>query len=190
MIAVTLVTQRAAAADTLSAADYRDIYAELRSKMSLRQFCALTGSRVSIAWWSKWEADADAELPRARRAELRAAVGLASLPPTIAEAVAGVDPDAAIYQIGAAPATRVALVGGDVGAVDLRVNGNCSVVSVSQSVSSVVTPVTRPRTHAATTTRTRVRPAYFRPALSRDPVRRIPQLERLLTLARAELGAG
>lgn len=149
MITVTLVTTRANAADDLADADYRAIYDELRSKCSLRKFAEFIGSQVSFAWWSAYERDATAVLSRERRNELRAAVGLSRLPATVAEACAAADPDAAVYQIGAAPADRVLLVGADLHQpLDLRLNGALSVAeAVPQNAD--VTPLTRTHRRSA-----------------------------------------
>ena len=110
MTDVPTVTARAASADELTAADYRDIYDELRHKMSLPQFVELLGSSYSIAWWSKYERGETAQLTRTARQELRRAVGLAPLPPTVAEAVASADPDATVYLVGATPADRLIMI--------------------------------------------------------------------------------
>jgi hypothetical protein len=50
-------------------------------------------------------------------------VGLAELPATVEGCLAGVDPDAAVYQVGAERPNRVVLVGQDLAEVLLRVNG-------------------------------------------------------------------
>jgi hypothetical protein len=142
---VTLVTSTSASADTLTDADYRDIYDELRSKCPLRQFADLIHSAVSFAWWSKYERG-EAHLNRPRRAELRAAVGLPALPPAVADVLAAVDPDASIYQVGAGASDRVLLVGSDVtDTLDLRLNGSLRVLDEEPARNSHVTAVTPPR---------------------------------------------
>jgi hypothetical protein len=142
---VTLVTSASASADTLTDADYRDIYDELRSKCSLDRFIVAIGSAVSKAWWSKYERG-EATLTRPRRAELRAAVGLPALPPAVADVLATVDPDATIYQVGAGARDRVLLVGSDVhDTLDLRLNGSLRILDVEPAGNSHVTAVTRPR---------------------------------------------
>jgi hypothetical protein len=125
---VTVVTRGAAAAETLTDADYRDIYAELRTKTSLRQFVAAIHSAVSFGWWAKFETGA-VGLDWARRNELRAAVGLAVLPvpPGLALAGAELTPDATVYLVGAGPVDRVALVGQAAGPLRLRLNGDLRV---------------------------------------------------------------
>ncbi len=125
---VTVVTRGAAAAETLTDADYRDIYAELRTKTSLRQFAEAIHSAVSFGWWAKFE-KGEVGLDWARRNELRAAVGLAvlPLPPGLALAVAELTPDATVYQVGAGPVDRVALVGQAAGTLRLRLNGDLRV---------------------------------------------------------------
>lgn len=141
---VTIVTTAAASADTLTEADYRDIYDELRSKCPLRQFADLIHSAVSFAWWSKYERS-EAHLTRARRAELRAAVGLPALPPAVADVLATVDPDATIYQVGAGASDRVIMVGSDVhDTLDLRFNGSLRALA-EPGDNPHVTGVTPPR---------------------------------------------
>lgn len=146
---VTTVTTRARSADTLSDQDYRDIYTELRSKCPLRQFADLIHSAVSFAWWSKYERG-EASLSRERRNELRAAVGLPALPPTVADASARADPDATVYQVGQQAADRLILVGADVREpLTLRINGSVSTLPdpVADLVPKApVTPVTAHRT--------------------------------------------
>ena len=80
MTAITAVTTPAGRADDLTAADYRDIYDELRGHLSLAEFVARAGSTVSRAWWSQYEAGAK-HLNTARRNELRRAVGVPELTP-------------------------------------------------------------------------------------------------------------
>lgn len=108
-IPVETVT-RDAGADDLTDQDYRDIYDELRGQHSLRAFVEIVASRYSFAWWSKYERG-DVELTRDARTELRRAVGLPLLPPTIAQATTDVDPNAVVYRVGHERLTRVVLVG-------------------------------------------------------------------------------
>lgn len=161
---VTTVTARAEAADNLTPADYRDIYDELRSKAPLRGFVEMIHSQYSIAWWSKYERN-DVTLTRPARNELRVAVGLPALPLTVAEATVRVNPDATVYQVGRAPATRVVLVGADApAALTLRLNGNLAVehpersgtASQDPAQTSGVTAVTRPPRRATPTRAIRV----------------------------------
>lgn len=99
IVPVTFVTQHATA-DSLSDADYRDIYEELRNVAgSLDKFVALTGSRYSKALWAKYH-NGEASLNRTQRSELRVAVGLAALPYTVEEAAGTADPDALVVRIG------------------------------------------------------------------------------------------
>lgn len=158
---VTILTSQAASSDQLTDADYRDIYDELRQKCPLRQFAETIHSAVSFAWWNKYERG-EAVLTRERRNELRAAVGLPALPATVAEACAAADPDATVYQVGAAPADRLILIGADAhGPLDLHINGNLAVIDAPASVGandhsplpsqqSHVTPVTSSRRRAIT----------------------------------------
>lgn len=138
MALVTEVT-RNAESDTLTASDYREIYEELRSHHTLRQFVAMTQTRYSIAWWSKFERG-EVELTRDARSELRSAVGMATLPPTVAEAVATADPNATVYRVGDLVPSRIVLVGHDE-PVTLHLNGSLAVVDVTPVTH--VTPVTR-----------------------------------------------
>ena len=108
-IPITEVT-RSAAIDSLTDDDYRDIYDELRLQHSLRQFVEITSTQYSIAWWSKFERH-DADLTRPAKNDLRRAVGLPALPPTVQEATAGVDPNAVVYQVGEDRPNRVILIG-------------------------------------------------------------------------------
>ena len=99
MPTITLLTS--AADDDLSAGDYRAIYDELRARCSLRAFVAELASGYSIAWWSKYEHGA-LDLTRPAMRELRRAVALPDLPPTIPEITADpalVSPTAAVYSI-------------------------------------------------------------------------------------------
>jgi hypothetical protein len=140
--AVTLVTSRAQSADELTDADYRDIYDELRVKCSLDRFIVAIGSAVSKAWWSKYERN-EATLTRPRRSELRAAVGLPPLPPAVTDAL-NVDPDATIWQIGAAAADRVVMLSpGE--AVTLRLNGALQILDEDPAENQHVTAVTPSR---------------------------------------------
>ena len=124
---VTTITSQAASSDQLTDQDYRDIYDELRQKCPLRQFAETIHSAVSFAWWNKYERG-EAVLTRERRNELRAAVGLPALPATVAEACATADPDATVYQVGAAPADRLILIGADAhDPLDLHINGSLAV---------------------------------------------------------------
>lgn len=138
MALVTEVT-RNAESDTLTATDYREIYEELRSNHTLRQFAELVHTRYSIAWWSKYERG-EVELTREARNELRRAVGPDELPPTIAEAVASVDPNAVVYRIGEQRPNRVVLVGHDE-PITMYLNGTLTVVDVVAD--ERVTAVTR-----------------------------------------------
>lgn len=145
MAVVTRVTARAASADELSEADYREIYIELRSKTTLRGFAEFIGSQYSFAWWSKFERGA-VQLTRQARRELRQAVGLPALPPSVAEAMAGVDPDATVYRIDGetegAAANRVVLVAVP-GSVVMSLNGELRIGD--QRPEDSVTAVTRRR---------------------------------------------
>ncbi len=112
------VLTRDASVDALSDTDYREIYDEVRGfdavtgryAVSLDEFVGLVGSQFSKAAWSKYHRG-ELELNRTMRSELRAAVGMPVLPPTVVEAVQGVDPDAEVVQVGDDLVRRVVLVG-------------------------------------------------------------------------------
>lgn len=141
---VTTVTTRAESAENLTDAQYREIFDELRSKTSLRQFAEFIHSGRSFAWWSKYERGETA-LDRQARQELRAIVGLPALPPTVAEACTAVAPDATVYQVGTATPDRVVLVGSDIHEpLALRLNGHLEATG-DPVAESHVTPVTRAR---------------------------------------------
>lgn len=148
MTAIVQRTARAVAAEELTAQDYRDIYTEVRSKMSLRAFVALVESAYTIGYWSKYENTPDMALSRTALNELRRAVSLPALPPTIADATADADPDAAVYQIGAQAASRVLLVGADVREITLHVNGSPSEVAAPPA-NAMYRPIHAPSRAAA-----------------------------------------
>lgn len=95
---VTTITANAASADDLSEQDYRDIYAEVRQKMTLRQFVSLAGQHYSIAWWSQFERG-EKGLTYHARVALRQIVGLPELPVPVQDALqTSVDADATIVR--------------------------------------------------------------------------------------------
>ena len=128
-LAVTMVTAHAGQ-DALSGEDYREIYDEVRGLdeatgkygVSLDEFVALVGSAFTKAAWSKYHRG-ELALNRVMRNELRGAVGLGLLPATVAEAVAGVDADALVVQVGAGTPDRVVMVAGGEPVV-VAVNGS------------------------------------------------------------------
>jgi len=89
----------ALANDPLSESDYRDIFAELRQQISLDKLVALVGSEYSKAQWSKYERG-QAPLTVAMRNELRAAVGMNQLPPSVQSALSDIDPNGTVYKAG------------------------------------------------------------------------------------------
>lgn len=135
---MTVVTQVTADAslDDLSVQDYRDIFTEVREKMSLDKFVALSGSQYSKAQWSKYEHDETMAPSRAMRNDLRRAVGKKELPLTVAEAVGAASPDAAVWRVGDGIPQHVIMVGDD--PVTIHVNETVQVVA------QVATPDTRP----------------------------------------------
>ena len=114
MILVTLIT-RSAGTDDLSEQDYRDIYEEVnprdangKPRYSLDKFVSHIASHYTKATWSNWLADKHPST-RIMRAELRAAMDLKPLPPTIAELALLVDEHAEIWAVGDGPKNRVIL---------------------------------------------------------------------------------
>lgn len=144
--AVMLVTALAAHTD-ITDAEYAAIYARVAQNRSLRNIELALGSAVSYGWWAAY-ANGKKDLDRDRKNELRrwaranGGPDLPDLPPTPSEAVAAhTHPDAAVYQVGSAPATRAVLVGHDVPAVDLHLNSNCAVISAPiSSIPSIADP--------------------------------------------------
>lgn len=145
MTVVTLVTDAAGRGDNLAEQDYRDIYQELREKRSLADFVALTQSTVSRSWWSQYEAGGKA-LDWQRKNELRRAVGLEELAPSVAATVAHVAANAAVWQVGTGVADTVILVTPDHPAgLLLSVNGEVHIaepVSLDNRSAGNVTGVT------------------------------------------------
>lgn len=193
--AVSLVTALAETGD-LSADEYRKIYERVAAGRSLRNVELALRSGVTFGWWAKyaaWEKHLDRERKNELRAWARTNGGpdLPDLPPTPVEAVAAhVHPDAAVYRIGEDIASRVVLVGADVPAVNLRLNGNCTVVeapALADSGSVAACTGRYRRQVREVIHRPRVR--YLRPCLSLEPVIRVRQLEDLLAAARREAGA-
>lgn len=151
------VLTRDASVDVLGDADYREIYDEVRGfdavsgryGVSLDEFVTLVASQFSKAAWSKYHRG-ELELNRTMRSELRRAVGMPVLPLTVVDAVAGVDPDAEVVQVGEDVVRRVVLVGtGEV--VTLVCNGSVAAERGSRgegerrAPGSGVTGVTRDR---------------------------------------------
>jgi hypothetical protein len=165
----TILTDCAALAEKYSAADYRDMYDELRQKMSLDKLVVLLQSAVTKGFWNQYERGLVTTLTRERKNELLAVCDPAHvLPLPAAEAVAAVlDPNATIWQVGKLAATRGILLGKDItGAVTIRLNGTCQVTQ----------PQPQPR-----------RPACFRPRLSLNPRVRIDQCMALVEQAETEI---
>ena len=109
---------------------------------SLRNIELALRSGVSYGWWAKY-ATGDKDLDRDRKNELRrwarenGGPPLPDLPPTPAEAVAAnTHPDAVVYRVGAGIASRVVLVGADVSAIQLRINGNCAITDAAPALAN------------------------------------------------------
>lgn len=190
---ITLLTALAEASD-LSDAEYRAIYQRVAAGRSLRQIAQALESAVSHTWWSRYS-NGDVALDRARKDELRRWTGLPDLPPAVAEAVAdAVHPDAAVYRIGAQIASRVLLIGADVPAIDLRVNGTPALLAAA-SRNAVYMPVQGTSSDSAPEAvhfpivrqKRPPEPPCFRPRLSTDPRRRLAQLAELTAQAQREI---
>lgn len=158
---VTTITAHPATADDLTETDYREIYAEVRQKMTLRQFVSLAGPHYSIAWWSQFERT-EKGLTYHARVALRKIVGLPELPPPVDVALAGaVDEDATICRIGdeQTPARRVLLISHP-GSITVHWNGTGPTIvdDVQSPTSAHVTPVTAQRQ----------RPGLWRPTLPQE----------------------
>jgi hypothetical protein len=108
-----LLTSRAGQ-DEYTAQDYREMYEELREKMSLDRLVEWLGSRYSKAKWSQYERGV-AALTRDMKNELRAAHGRPQLPTTVAETTAHASPDASVWLAGAEgeEVTTILMVAGD-----------------------------------------------------------------------------
>lgn len=130
---VTLVT-RDATLDDLSTQDYRDIYDELRQDKSLGAVVALLNSEFSRAMWHQYE-HGERALNRTMRNELRRAMKLPLLPPTVAEATAQASPDAAVWSVGEGVPEHVIMVSAT--PVTLHVNGNVQTVLQTSNVTGV-----------------------------------------------------
>lgn len=164
--AVTL-TERADV-DGLSDQDYWEVYHfELRGwdegaqkyRVSLDAFVDLVHSTYSKALWSKYHNGA-APLNRTMRNELRRAVGMEPLPPTVAEAVAMADANARVVRVGTAMPDQVLLIG-DPGPLTITVNGEVTAKRALLQPSS-----------ASGGGRERVRRHYIRPVASDDQAAR------------------
>lgn len=156
---MTTHTLRRAGSDDLTAADYRDIFEELRSGRSLRELVSEAGAAQGrIAYWSRYQRNPDAVPDLDGRNELRRLVGLPELAPPAGDVVtAAVDPAAAVWQVGDdGPADRVILLATP-GPVTLHVNGTGPQV-VDAGESALYTDVQAPRGR-------RPRKSVWRPAL-------------------------
>lgn len=153
---VTLVT-RDATLDDLSTGDYRDIFNELREKMSLDKLVDLLHSQYSKAQWSKFEHSPEMMLTRNMRNELRSGVGLPPLPLTVEQATRQASPDAAVWKVGEGVPEHVIMVGSE--PVTLHVNSGVTVVEPQAHVTMVTVGST-------------MRKRYIRPCVSQEQNRR------------------
>ena len=115
---------RPAGSDDLAAADYRDIFEELRQHRSLRALVEAAGAAEGrIAYWSRYQRNPSAVPDFDGKNELRRLVGLPQLdPPAGVVVAAAADPAAAVWQVGDGLADRVILLA-QPGPITLHVNG-------------------------------------------------------------------
>lgn len=132
------ITQNATL-DNLSDGDYRDIYDELRAGVSLAAFVDMIASVYSRAQWSKYERG-ETTLNRTMRDELRVAVDMDKLPPTVASAMSAVSPDAHVVQVGDGVPNQVVLRDSSGPQARIVMNGGVELASDRR-----VTEVTRAR---------------------------------------------
>lgn len=130
---VTLLTKDASL-DNLSTQDYRDIYDELRQDKSLGAVVELLHSEYSRAMWHQYE-KGERTLNRTMRNELRRAMNMPPLPPTVAEATAQASPDAAVWSVGGGVPEHVIMVSDT--PVTLYVNGTVQTVAPKCDVTEV-----------------------------------------------------
>lgn len=123
--------------DDLSDSDYRDIYDEIRAGHALRGFIEIAGSTLSASWWSQWE-KGDKNLTRRARNDLRRAVALPQLPPTVEDAItAHVHPDAEVARVGDDPQARRVLLLATGAAVTVSWNGDGPQIVTRDDVTGV-----------------------------------------------------
>lgn len=123
--------------DDLADSDYRDIYDEIRTGHTLRQFITLAGSSLSPTWWSQYEAGNKALTWRARN-DLRRAVGLPVLPMPARDLLAEtVHPDAEVARVGDDPQARRVLLLATDAAVTVSWNGDGPQIAASADVTGV-----------------------------------------------------
>lgn len=144
-IPVTLVTKDATL-DDLSVSDYHDLFYEVRydsltdKLMSFDKFIANVHSQYSKALWSQFY-NKEIVPNRGMRNELRAARGLALLPPTVAEATNQSSPDSMVVRIGSDVPDKIVMIGHS---QPFTISVNESAVEIIESKPHVTT-VTRQR---------------------------------------------
>ena len=144
-IPVTQVTKDATF-DDLSVNDYHDLFYEVRydsltdKLMSFDEFIAHVHSSYSRALWAQFY-NKEINPNRGMRNELRAARGLALLPPTVAEATAQSSPDSMVVKIGDEVPDKIVMIGHS---KPITISVNESAVEIIESSVSV-TRVTRKR---------------------------------------------
>lgn len=157
--------------DDLSAADYVDIFAELRQNNSLADVVALMQSALSRATWNNYE-HGKCSLSRQMRNDLRRAVGKELLPMTVNEAVGAASPDATVWSVGDGIPQHVIMV--DDNPVTLHVNGGVTVAQNPPTVTEIRPQVTRK--------------AYIRPCVPLAYAERLQALQSVSWLEVIEAG--
>ncbi len=132
-----------------------------KESLSLGDLVTLLNSQYSRAMWSQYE-HGERSLNRTMRSELRVALNLPPLPPTIAEATAQASPDAAVWQVGEGVPEHVIMVSDT--PVTLYVNGGVSTISQTSNVTGVT------RGHIQ-------RKRYIRPCVPFEHAERLNRLE-------------
>lgn len=148
MTDVTLVTAKSADRSPQNDIEWRALFDELKSGLSLGDFQRKCGIGLSRATWNKYERGIMA-LSDDMKTELRRAVGL---PVPVLEAIAIADPNAAVYRVGPGAPHTVVMVG-TLTPVELRINGTVTATEAHHAETPVVTrseplrhraPVARP----------------------------------------------
>ena len=147
-IPVTIVTKDATL-DDMSINDYHDLFYEVRydsltdKLMSLDTFRNHIGSRFSKALWGQFH-HREITPNRDMRNELRAARGMALLPPTVAEATSQSSPNSMVMRIGEGIPDRIVMIAQS---KPFRLRVDESSVDIIEPVTSVARkrkPVVRP----------------------------------------------
>lgn len=199
-VPVTLVTKNGADEVCIAGyndadAMYREIYTELRENMSLDKFVATIESEYSKAWWSKYERGVT-EITRQAKQELRRAVGLEPLVPTVTESLANVDPNAEVWQVGDNPIVKRLIKIATDAHVRIDSNGRISVTPVTADSSASGSDLASTSNNAVETPRIdryngykAIREPVYRPCFSTDEKERFDSLGGLRAIIEAGIKA-